>query len=396
MKSSWIEATSSRSTSVDFGTPWSSQRITQISLHSEDNAEPGNACCRPSPLRGEDAIYPVLTGKLLAEYGGHEAEKKGSLSIAHSRKVDPAVFMNLHKIITVGKFAVYYFGTENVSGCPRILKIFRPAFGFVGRSKAANRRLKLTDYNYCINKRSLTRWASTLSVRTTNFIAPELFTHNPYSRQTDIWALGVIFYRMTSGRFPFYGCSPKDLKQKIMTATENYTEFFTDTAANLCSRTIYDPSLFIVQMLQKNPGSRLGHKIKTEDAFRDEEYFMDTDWNSAHYQMTNGPPIEWKFPVGDSDDIEMRISETLTYDDVESFDLSKMKVKPLRLDALRDGMLYEELDALNSCMSLDIPLFDIESLHTQGQWQRRGYDWRLKAMNCSSPEGLANLKEALE
>ncbi|GFO34296.1 histone-lysine N-methyltransferase SETMAR [Plakobranchus ocellatus] len=30
------------------------------------------------------------------------------------------------------------------------------------------------------------------------------------------------------------------------------------------------------------------------------------------------------------------------------------------------------------------------------EWQHGGYDLRLKAMNRSSPEGLANLKEALE
>ncbi len=38
---------------------------------------------------------------------------------------------------------------------------------------------------------------------TSQFMAPELYKDQPYSQKVDMWALGVMYYHMLFGKFPF-------------------------------------------------------------------------------------------------------------------------------------------------------------------------------------------------
>jgi serine/threonine protein kinase len=40
---------------------------------------------------------------------------------------------------------------------------------------------------------------------TPNFMAPEILSEKPYDKSVDIWAIGVIFYYMLFGDYPFKG-----------------------------------------------------------------------------------------------------------------------------------------------------------------------------------------------
>ncbi|KAK3740223.1 hypothetical protein RRG08_054245 [Elysia crispata] len=349
-----------------------------------------------------------------AKYEGTEFEPERRVLIAR-QEIDPNTYITLHKNITVGKYAVYYFGTEKSSRKPRIVKIFRPIFfsssqrragvekqilsqkdkpasmpalhfafsyqfykclvlepmynesleekllyarrllpdvvqsfmvdivcavGFLHTHKIihrnltldsfwiqADRHLKLTDYTHCSHKHRLANWSTLFRVRPTEFTAPELFSSSPYSKQSDIWALGVIFYRMSRGRFPFYGSDRRDLKKNIMTAEEPYSELFTISSRALCS-----------EMLQKKPENRIGYQRETLDAFSDHFYFDNVDWKVAHNQSEAGPPVQWEFAVA-QDERQLVGGEVVTkkFEDLDSIDVKKLKVKPLRLDALRDG-----------------------------------------------------------
>ena len=50
----------------------------------------------------------------------------------------------------------------------------------------------------------------------------------------------------------------------------------------------------VPQMLEKQPALRIGHHVKTDIAFLEHPYFSEIDWDSAHLQNDNGPPILWK------------------------------------------------------------------------------------------------------
>jgi serine/threonine-protein kinase len=48
------------------------------------------------------------------------------------------------------------------------------------------------------------------------YLAPEVLRGNPTSLQSDIWALGVLFYQMALGELPFCGATPFELSVEIM------------------------------------------------------------------------------------------------------------------------------------------------------------------------------------
>ena len=51
---------------------------------------------------------------------------------------------------------------------------------------------------------------------TLDYAAPEILTRTPYNKEVDIWAMGVILYRILCGIFPFKGKDNKDLASKIV------------------------------------------------------------------------------------------------------------------------------------------------------------------------------------
>ncbi|GIW81074.1 MAG: hypothetical protein KatS3mg105_2881 [Gemmatales bacterium] len=77
--------------------------------------------------------------------------------------------------------------------------------------------VKLGDYGLskCIS--SSQRTAQTQSVGTVHYMAPEVSTGN-YNKQIDIYAAGVIFYEMLTGRVPFDGESAGEILMKHLTS----------------------------------------------------------------------------------------------------------------------------------------------------------------------------------
>lgn len=48
------------------------------------------------------------------------------------------------------------------------------------------------------------------------YLAPEVLRGDPTSRQSDVWALGVLLYQMALGELPFSGATPFELSVEIM------------------------------------------------------------------------------------------------------------------------------------------------------------------------------------
>lgn len=64
------------------------------------------------------------------------------------------------------------------------------------------RRVKLIDFGFSVRQKSLGRL--NLFCGTPNYMAPEIIMKKEYyGGPSDVWALGVMLFRITSGNFPF-------------------------------------------------------------------------------------------------------------------------------------------------------------------------------------------------
>ncbi|CAD8110744.1 unnamed protein product [Paramecium sonneborni] len=93
------------------------------------------------------------------------------------------------------------------------------------------RKIKLIDFGYSIK----TNGKQTCSCGTPQYMAPELVKKGTYDQSVDVWACGVILFKMITGVFPFRGNSEKDLFKKICLGKIEYPSFVSFSAKQLIS-----------------------------------------------------------------------------------------------------------------------------------------------------------------
>lgn len=83
------------------------------------------------------------------------------------------------------------------------------------------------------------------------YIAPEVFyEENSYNYKVDVWAAGVVFFNMLSGKQPFDGVDDLDLMEKIKYDPPNFNyPVFESVDANIIT--------ILEKVLEKNPIERL-------------------------------------------------------------------------------------------------------------------------------------------
>src|SRR3954447_6644252 len=79
-------------------------------------------------------------------------------------------------------------------------------------------QIKVGDYGLCKSMSNSQRTPQTQSVGTVHYMAPEISTGN-YNKQIDIYACGVLFYEMITGKVPFEGETPGEILMKHLTST---------------------------------------------------------------------------------------------------------------------------------------------------------------------------------
>jgi serine/threonine protein kinase len=79
------------------------------------------------------------------------------------------------------------------------------------------------------------------------YLAPEVLRGNPASRESDVWALGVLLYQMVTGELPFRGATPFELSVNIMVGTPPRLAELPEPLPSVLRR-----------CLEKDPAARLG------------------------------------------------------------------------------------------------------------------------------------------
>jgi serine/threonine protein kinase len=104
----------------------------------------------------------------------------------------------------------------------------------------SNNLIKIIDLGF-----STTKQEDTVSYGAPHYISPEMWDEKKYDNKIDMWALGVIFYYLLHGRYPFTGKIMRELYFKV-------TRYPFERVDNL---TIHEYGI-IIHLLTKNPKKR--------------------------------------------------------------------------------------------------------------------------------------------
>ena len=110
-------------------------------------------------------------------------------------------------------------------------------------------KVKLTDFGIAKMVEATRMTATGAAMGTAEYMAPEQAEGKTVDARTDVYALGVVFYRMVSGRLPFTGATAVEMmKQHRFNIPEPPKNYNPELNANL--------SAMIEKMLAKNPKER--------------------------------------------------------------------------------------------------------------------------------------------
>lgn len=150
-------------------------------------------------IETSDRIYLVmeyLRGKSLAKVLAEDSGPEHKLSAAQSLRILKQLCLALSLLSDEG-ISHRDIKLENI--------IFDPD----------SSRVTLIDFGFAVQSfLPLTKQCGSLM-----FMAPELFTGQPFNGHlSDVWAVGVVFYAMTTGHFPFAAYTERDIISKIKRA----------------------------------------------------------------------------------------------------------------------------------------------------------------------------------
>jgi eukaryotic-like serine/threonine-protein kinase len=134
------------------------------------------------------------------------------------------------------------------------------------------------------------------------FMAPELFEGQPASTASDVYALGVCYYLMLTGRFPFEGDSVSSLMKSILTA-----QYISVRRIN--EEIPLDIAETVSQMLSRDPSAR------PEDAGAANQLLLAVlgstrDLDNLIYDAFHGlPNVQWSRDAGDGFEVRLKFRD---------------------------------------------------------------------------------------
>ncbi|XP_031634165.1 aurora kinase C-like [Contarinia nasturtii] len=99
-----------------------------------------------------------------------------------------------------------------------------------------NDRLKIADFGLSVNAQNQRRRTI---CGTPDYLPPEIMNGEPYSKEVDLWSLGVLSYDLLVGEWAFCGSSKENIYWKTIRAKFNpFPDFLSQSAGNLIKRLI--------------------------------------------------------------------------------------------------------------------------------------------------------------
>ena len=96
--------------------------------------------------------------------------------------------------------------------------------------------IKLCDFGWCVKLNGQER---DTFCGTTEYMSPELVNHKEYSKEIDVWSLGILLYEMIHGYSPFRPNKPKFNEKDVFNNIKKHKLKFKKKISNECKGLIY-------------------------------------------------------------------------------------------------------------------------------------------------------------
>ena len=145
-----------------------------------------------------------------------------------------------------------------------------------------NNIIKLCDFGWCVRLEEGQQRATFCG--TTEYMSPELVNHEEYSKEIDVWSLGVLLYEMVHGYSPFRPDKPNFKAKDVIENIRLHKLKFNKNVSQKCKELIY-------HLLDEDPNKR----YKVEDIFYSDFVKF---YEEKHYGLPDNYLIEkYKFKM---------------------------------------------------------------------------------------------------
>ena len=117
-----------------------------------------------------------------------------------------------------------------------------------------NNVIKLCDFGWCVKIEDGQQRGTFCG--TTEYMSPELVNHEEYSKEIDVWSLGILLYEMVHGYSPFRPDKPDFKPKDVIRNIRLHKLKFDENISDECKELIY-------HLLEENPDKR----YKVEDIY---------------------------------------------------------------------------------------------------------------------------------
>ena len=140
----------------------------------------------------------------------------------------------------------------------------------------------LTDFG--LSKEEISSEQTTTSFcGSVSYLAPEVLMRKGHGKAVDWYLLGVLLYEMLVGQPPYYSANHDQLFSNILRGKLKLPSSLSPDARSLLL------SVGFIQLLQRNPGQRLGSSKRDSEELKEHRFFYGVDWESVHRRELKTP-----------------------------------------------------------------------------------------------------------